>query len=78
MRVHDALTLSPEEYGENPYDDPEADPIDMTGKSRARARIVTLKDQYQDIPPEHLLCESKQFVTWKAGNAFNARESFAE
>jgi hypothetical protein len=33
MRVTDALTLSPEDYGENPYDDPEADEVvDVTPK----------------------------------------------
>jgi hypothetical protein len=36
MRVTDALTLSPEDYGENPYDDPEADElIDVTLKDPA-------------------------------------------
>jgi hypothetical protein len=30
MRVHDALTITPEEYGENPYDDPEDDMVDVT------------------------------------------------
>jgi hypothetical protein len=36
MRVHDALTLSPEDYGENPYDDPEADEmVDVTPKDPA-------------------------------------------
>jgi hypothetical protein len=33
MRVTDTLTLSPEDYGEDPYDDPEADDlVDVTPK----------------------------------------------